>query len=161
MFLKDLFCRQVKTRACLVVWERVKPPFHRTWLIFFPELFEGAGQQQDKPQPCDTDITVPRLYLWQYNRKTGLIGALYQWIQCWSYQPGIDDLDWILSGTLSWKSGKLTRLLLHIEDFLAQLSTNCSEWAIFIMLCLSSIINFLPCVRSRGHIFSRILMKLC
>ena len=29
-----------------------------------------------------------------------------------------------------------------------------------IVLCPSCVVNFLPCVRSRGHIFSRILMKV-
>ena len=42
--------------------------------------------------------------------------------------------------------------------FLAHLSTKCSWWAIVIVLCLSSVI-FLPCVRSRGHIFSPVLMN--
>ena len=33
-------------------------------------------------------------------------------------------------------------------------------WAIVIVLCASSVINFLHCVRSRGHIFCPIVMKL-
>ena len=32
--------------------------------------------------------------------------------------------------------------------------------AVSFVRCASSVVNFLPCVRSRGHIFSPILMKL-
>ena len=47
----------------------------------------------------------------------------------------------------------------HVS-FLAHLSMKCSELAIVIVLCPLSVINFLACVRSRGHIFSPIAMKL-
>ena len=50
---------------------------------------------------------------------------------------------------------------------LAHLNMKCSEWAIEILLCPSSVvqcpvpvINFLPCVCSRGNIFSPKLMEL-
>ena len=43
---------------------------------------------------------------------------------------------------------------------LAHLSTKCSEWAIMIVPCLSSVINFLACVHSIGHIFSLIIINL-
>ena len=42
--------------------------------------------------------------------------------------------------------------------FLAHLSTKCSEWAI--VLRSPCVVNFLPCVYSRRHIFSSIIMKL-
>ena len=46
--------------------------------------------------------------------------------------------------------------------FLAHLSTKCSWWAIGIVLCPSSVVRrpSSTCVRSRGHSFGRILMKV-
>ena len=38
--------------------------------------------------------------------------------------------------------------------------SSCSEFVIVIVLCVSSVINFMACVRSRGHIFSPIITKL-
>ena len=49
---------------------------------------------------------------------------------------------------------------LSFPAFLTHLSTKCSEWAIVIVLCPPCVVNFSPCVRSRGHIFRLIIMKL-
>ena len=58
-------------------------------------------------------------------------------------------------------------LLNQPKLFLAHLSTKCSERDIviglcplFIVNCMSSIASLLPCVCSRGHIFSPIIIRL-
>ena len=40
------------------------------------------------------------------------------------------------------------------------LMVSCCDRAVSVARPASSVVNFLPCVRSRGHVFSPILMKL-
>ena len=57
---------------------------------------------------------------------------------------------------LKWTSLKLCCVLKK-----KILRVNYCDGAVSVVLPVSCCVNFLPCVRSRGHTFSTIIMKLC
>lgn len=81
--------------------------FLTLWVYFLlpSELLEES-EQQNQLQPCLRDPSVSGLHLWKYHGRPGPVGSLHQWEERSAGQPDSGELDGVLPGSMSWKSGR-------------------------------------------------------